>query len=241
MEDVKNWESKFQVCKYSDQLLNLVADLNTKVRIPSDIKTIEKACFYARLYHGDQTRKSLEPYYSHPLIVAYLFSLYVGNNIQRYYTTDLIVIAILHDTIEDTKLTYEMITEIFGEVIAEGVQDLTRLSNEIKTTAADTVNSLFAQYKFNILHVKVFDRLHNMRTISFMSSEKQKKITAETISHFILMSSYLKLHKIKQELIRLCDENEAKQSQYSFECKSTLPLLPVSPNLQNEINRIHSL
>jgi len=104
MEDIKNWESKFQPCQYSDKLLNLLIFLNTMLRIPVDIKIIQKACYYARFYHGDQTRKSGEPYYSHPLIVAYLFALYVGNNIQKYCTTDLIVIAILHDTIEDTTL-----------------------------------------------------------------------------------------------------------------------------------------
>jgi len=244
MENINCWESKFQPCQYSDQLLNAIAYLNTKVRIPADIQIIQKASIVARFYHGDQQRKSKEPYYSHPLIVAYLFALYVGNNIQKYYTTELIVIAILHDTIEDTKLTYEMIVEIFGRRVADGVQDLTRLSGEIKTTAADTLNSLFAQYKFEILYIKMFDRLHNILTIRFMSPEKQKKIIAETVSHFIPMATYLGLHEIKHEFERLCKENsETKQdSQYDWN-PPIIFVLPqfFSPNLQNEINRIHNL
>ena len=90
MEDIKNWESKFVACQYSDQLLNLLIYLNTILGIPIDIKIIQKASYIARIYHGDQKRKSGEPYYSHPLIVAYLFAAFVGHYKQEYCTTDLI-------------------------------------------------------------------------------------------------------------------------------------------------------
>jgi len=62
MEDIKNWESKFQLCQYSEQLLNLIAELNTTARIPADAIIIKKATYYAIIYHGNQTRKSGEPY-----------------------------------------------------------------------------------------------------------------------------------------------------------------------------------
>ena len=101
MEDIKSWESKFQPCEYSDKLLNLITELNKTVRIPVDVLEIKKACYYAREYHGSQLRKSGDPYYSHPLEVAYLFAKYVAENAQQHYTTDLIIIAILHDTIEE--------------------------------------------------------------------------------------------------------------------------------------------
>jgi (p)ppGpp synthase/HD superfamily hydrolase len=99
-----------------------------------------------------------------------------------------------------------MIVEIFSEVIAEGVKDLTRLNNEIKTTAADTVNHLFEQYKFDILNIKIFDRLHNIRTISAMKPEKARKIIQETLVHFVLVASRLQLHEISEELEILCLE-----------------------------------
>ncbi len=206
MQDIDCWESKFQSCEYSDKLLNLIIELNKKAKVPVNLSEIKKACHVAREYHGDQKRKSGDPYYSHPLIVAYLFAKYVAENTPKYYTTDLIIIAILHDTIEDTTLTYEMIVEIFSEVIAEGVKDLTRLNNEIKTTAADTVNHLFEQYKFDILNIKIFDRLHNIRTISAMKPEKARKIIQETLVHFVLVASRLQLHEISEELEILCLE-----------------------------------
>ena len=237
MENFSYWESKFQPCQYSNKLLNLINELNKAANVPVDIFEVKKACHVAKEYHGSQLRKSGEPYYSHPLEVAYLFAKYVSENAKQFYTTDLIITAILHDTIEDTKLTSDMIAVIFNRSIAIGVGDLTRLKQEIKTTAADTLNSLFVQYKFDILHIKIFDRLHNMRTIYAMKPEKQKKIIDETVSHFIPMASYLELYEIKQEFIRLCT-NEVKPPQDSLEHRLYPPFPSVFPNLQNEIKRI---
>ena len=127
MKDLECWESKFRPCEYSDKLLNLIIELNKKAKVPVNLLEIKKACHIAREYHGDQKRKSGDPYYSHPLEVAYLFAKYVAENAQQYYAADLIVIAILHDTIEDTKLTLCMIHEIFNANIANSVEDLTRI------------------------------------------------------------------------------------------------------------------
>lgn len=204
MENVNCWEPKFEACQYSDQLLNEIAYLNTMVRIPVDIKNIQKASFYARVYHGDQKRKSGDPYYSHPLIVAYLFAKYVGKNKQIYYTTELIVIAILHDTIEDTALTYDMIVEIFGKVIAEGVQDLTKIKDDIKITAEDSMDLMLLHRKKGIILVKMFDRLHNALTIHFMSPKKIISILRETIRKFLFSSIYTETPYIENELIAIC-------------------------------------
>ena len=228
MQNINYWESKFQPCQYSDKLLGLIELLNKTARIPADIETIKKACYVARLYHGDQTRKSLEPYYSHPLIVAYLFALYVGNNIQKYYTTDLIVIAILHDTIEDTKLTYEMIAEIFDRNVAEGVQDLTRIQDGMKISAEDSVDLLLLQRKKGIILIKIFDRLHNARTIHFMSPKKITTILQETIRKFLFSSIYMEAIDTEKELIEICHKYLPKQeNQYRFssEDNSLLPSL----------------
>ena len=86
------------------------------------------------------------------------------------------------------------------------VEDLTRLKHEIKITAADTVNLLFAQYKFDVLYIKLFDRLHNMRTIGAMSLDKQEKITNETKACFIPLAYRLKNYAVKTELMKLCRE-----------------------------------
>jgi len=69
------------------------------------------------------------------------------------------------------------------------------------------VNLLFAQHKKDILHLKLFDRLHNMRTIGAKSPEKAKKIIEETFAYFVPLAVYLKIPKITQELIKLGYEN----------------------------------
>lgn len=96
-------------CYYSNRLIGKLKLLDTENKL--DFILINKAIYYAKKYHGNQLRKSGEPYYSHPLEVAYLFSEYVEKEELQYYTTDLIVTAILHDTIEDTVLTKEMIAK----------------------------------------------------------------------------------------------------------------------------------
>ena len=214
MQNTNDWESKFQSCEYSDKLLNLIIELNKKAKIPVNLLEIKKACHVARKYHGDQKRKSGDPYYSHPLEVAYLFALYVGNIKQKYYTTDLIVIAILHDTIEDTTLTSDMIQKIFNQYVAVGVEDLTRIKDGVKITALESVDLLLSQYKEGILFIKMFDRLHNARTINFMSPKKIITILEETIKKFLFSSIYINAIDIENELIEICNAHLSKQEKY---------------------------
>jgi (p)ppGpp synthase/HD superfamily hydrolase len=122
-------------------------------------------------------RQSGEPYYSHPLEVAYMLAEYTAQNNEKYFRDDLLITAILHDTLEDTTLTFEAIKEAFGETVARQVLDLTRIKeNGLKTTAADTIKALWQQKKYEVLLVKYFDRLHNLQTINAKSEEKIKKI-----------------------------------------------------------------
>jgi (p)ppGpp synthase/HD superfamily hydrolase len=174
MQNINSWESKFQPCLYSSKLLDAIAAINITVKTPTDIHQIKKACHIAREYHGSQLRKSGEPYYSHPLEVGHLFSEYTGTTDSRYYTTDLVIAAILHDCLEDTALTKDMIAKIFNKSIADKVEDLTRVKGTLKLTAADTLHSLFSQNKIGVLYIKIFDRLHNMRTLDAMKPEKRK-------------------------------------------------------------------
>jgi len=171
-----------------------------------DLEMIDKAIYFAKKYHGSQLRKSGEPYYTHPLEVAYLFGEYTGEEERRYYTTDLLSTAILHDTIEDTELTYEMIAKDFNESIASKVDDLTRIKSDKKITAGETIIRLFLQNKKDVLYIKLFDRLHNMRTLPAMRHQKNNKISAETYDHFVPMAEYLKVNAVKEELINICSK-----------------------------------
>jgi (p)ppGpp synthase/HD superfamily hydrolase len=205
MTDNTDWQSKFQLCEYSDKLLSLIAALNKNVSVPVDILEIKKACHIAREYHGDQKRKSGDPYYSHPLEVAYLFAKYVAVNAPQYYTTELIIVAILHDTLEDTALTSEMIRKIFNHSVASGVEDLTRNKDGAKHSALHTLILLSAQGdKEGIIHIKLQDRIHNMQTIGFMPVEKQLKIIEETVTGFLVSSASLSLYEAEEELWALC-------------------------------------
>src|SRR5689334_6789227 len=117
MEDYNCWETKFKSCYYSQRLLDKLSVLNEKTGHRVNITEVKKAVYYAVKYHAGQYRQSGEPYYSHPLEVAYMVSDYL-------FRTDIIVTAILHDTIEDTDLTAEMIRSIFGAQAASQVEDL---------------------------------------------------------------------------------------------------------------------
>lgn len=197
MEDIDSWELKFELCDYSDRLLNKLLFLNASAEHQINIQEVKKAIYYARKYHGDQKRQSGEPYYSHPLEVAYNVSDYL-------FKTDAIVTSVLHDVLEDTNLTFAMIVEIFDLNIAEQVLDLTRVKRDRKITSAELVESLWLQKKYELLFIKQFDRLHNIETIGAKSPEKIKKILDETISNFIVLAAYLGIRGIEERLVRLC-------------------------------------
>ena len=117
--------------------------------ITIDEEKIKKAIDFAVKYHGTQQRESGDLYYHHPLEVAGIIA-------EMRLDTDSIVTAILHDTIEDTDLTQEMIAEIFNDSVASKVKDLTRIKFDRKITPGETVNALFLQHKKDLLHIKLF-------------------------------------------------------------------------------------
>ncbi|MCC8399349.1 MAG: HD domain-containing protein [Rickettsia endosymbiont of Platyusa sonomae] len=245
MEDIDNWEEKYESCKYAERLVNKLSELNQQVTIPVNIYEIRKGIYYAKKYHGSQMRQSGDPYYSHPIEVAYMVAEYTALNMPKYFRTDMIITSLLHDTIEDTVLTEEMITRLFDKLIASQVVDLTRVKSYGKISAAETLNILYSQNKKDVLLIKVFDRLHNMQTIGAKSPEKQRKILLETLSTFITLSMYLGTPKIKDELIELylkansiVQDLETDQiNQFSFRNNSLYPFLTA----QNAISRIRSL
>lgn len=198
MEEVRDWEKDFEICIYAQKLLDKVIYLNSMVKVPPvDVLEIKKAIYYARKYHGSQMRQSGEPFYSHPIEVAYIISDYL-------FRTDVIVTSILHDTIEDTELTKETISQEFGAKVANQVMDLTRIrENGIKISAAETVERLYKEKKHDVLLIKLFDRLHNMETIGAKSLEKAKKIVEETLISFLAVAAVIDI-RLEKCLIQLC-------------------------------------
>ena len=133
MEDIEDWQDKFSLCVYSNKLFNKLFKINNSfgienLNIQVNIVKIKKAIFYAKKYHGSQIRASGEPFYSHPLEVAYMVSDYLFN-------TDILITCILHDTLEDTELTQKDLSIIFNQQIANNVEDLNRIKPYGKITA----------------------------------------------------------------------------------------------------------
>lgn len=197
MTSFNSLEVKLEPCIYSNKLLSKLTFLNKQNNNKFNLLEIKKAIFYAKKYHANQLRQTGEPYYSHPIEVAYLISDYI-------FRTDIIITSLLHDTLEDTKLTKSMISSIFGTSIANQVEDLTRIKEGRKISSSELVEKLWIQKKYDILLIKLFDRLHNMQTISGKSPDKGPKIVEETINDFIVLAAYLKVVDIEKEIAQLC-------------------------------------
>ena len=199
MNDINCWEIKFKTCVYSNRLLNKLSALNEKAKDKIDLIKVKKSIYYAKKYHGSQLRQSGEPYYSHPLKVAYMISDY-----DYGFKNDILVTSILHDTIEDTKLTKETINIIFDQVIANNVELLTRIKINNKISSAEVIKLLYKQKNKDLLFIKIFDRLHNIQTIAIKSFEDKKRIIEETIAEFIILSLYLEDHTMAEKIRFLC-------------------------------------
>ncbi len=179
MKDIDTWQKKFEVCDYSKKLIDRIKYLNTIVDSPIDITEIEKGLYYTRKYHDSQMRQSGEPYYSHPIEVAIMLADFTALEAPKLYKPYMINIALLHDTIEDTILTYADISKIFDKNIADSVERLTRIKPYGKISSGEMLNLLIQEQRYDIALIKVFDRLHNLQTINAKSTEKALETVKE--------------------------------------------------------------
>lgn len=220
MEDISNWQLKFDLCAYSEKLLKKISLKNQTTEKKVDIEEVKKAIYYAKKYHGTQKRKSGEPYYSDPLEVAYNVSDYL-------FKTNVIVVCILHDTIEDTVLTFEMISKIFDSNIAEQVDSLTRIKKDKKISSAELIEILWIEKKYDLLLVKLFDRLHNIQTLKSISKEKAQKTINETLKYFLVLSEMIKLPNLCDYLYNECHKANINsgimEPDYIFDQQFRLP------------------
>ena len=170
-------------CKYSIRLIEKLKLLDTNGVL--DFGLINKAIYFAKKYHDGQLRKSGETFYSHPLEVAYMISDY---NLK----TDVIVASILHDIVEDTEVTINMILETFGQRVAEMVNRLTRdRPDGTKLSVKEIIRMAYKNGDKEVLLIKIFDRLHNLQNIHFLTADKQIKVAKETLNTVLLAATYL--------------------------------------------------
>ncbi|WP_297455243.1 bifunctional (p)ppGpp synthetase/guanosine-3',5'-bis(diphosphate) 3'-pyrophosphohydrolase [Ferrovum sp.] len=166
---------------------------------PSDLELLEQAFHLAARAHEGQFRKSGEPYLIHPLSVAVILA-------EWHLDPQALCAALLHDTVEDTGTTTQEIMEQFGPSVSElveGVSKLDRLEfqTEQQAQAENFRKMLLAMARdVRVILIKLADRLHNMRTLGAMKSDKQRRIARETLDIYGPIANRLGLHKLYQEL-----------------------------------------
>jgi len=168
-----------------------------------DSKMIKEAFEFALDAHKDMRRKSGEPYIFHPISVAEI----IAEEMKLDATS--IVAALLHDVVEDIEaITLEDISREFGEQVAAIVDGVTKIKSDkyaIDLTISQQAENfrkmlLGLSSDLRVIYVKLADRLHNMRTLSSMKEEQQRKIASETIYIYAPLAHRLGLYKIKSEL-----------------------------------------
>ena len=165
----------------------------------ADIEQVWAAYRYAAFAHQGQTRRSGEPYISHPVAVACILA-------KLHLDLPTLLAALLHDVVEDTGVPISEISERFGKQVADLVEGLTKLDKiEFQSAAAAQAENfrkmlLAMSQDVRVILVKLADRLHNMQTLEAMKPEKQKRISQETLEIYAPIANRLGLNLIYQEL-----------------------------------------
>ena len=165
----------------------------------ADMDLIERAYRYADGKHKDQLRKSGEPYIIHPLAVAEIVA-------EIGLDSDAIAAALLHDCLEDTDASFEEISRLFGETIAELVEGVTKLTrvqySTMEEQQMENLRKMFMAMSkdIRVILIKIADRLHNTRTLQYQSPAKQISKSMETMEIYAPLAHRLGMQKIKWEL-----------------------------------------
>src|SRR5690349_13438865 len=163
----------------------------------ADLALLERAYVTAEKMHGTQTRKSGDPYITHPLAVTTILA-DIG------MTESTLAAALLHDTVEDTPYTLEQVRQDFGEEIAQLVDGVTKL-DKVKygdSAQAETIRKMIVAMSrdIRVLVIKLADRLHNMRTLRYVKQETQERVARETLEIFAPLAHRLGMNTLKWEL-----------------------------------------
>jgi GTP diphosphokinase / guanosine-3',5'-bis(diphosphate) 3'-diphosphatase len=165
----------------------------------ADTALIEKAYIFSAKAHEGQLRLSGEPYLSHPLEVAYLLA-------QMGLGAVTVSGGLLHDTVEDSAATLDELDEYFGEEVTDVVNGVTKIGKLVfgdrQTQQAEYIRKMILSmsHDIRVLLVKLADRVHNMRTLGFMESGKQRRIARETLEIYAPLAGRLGMFRVKAEL-----------------------------------------
>ena len=165
----------------------------------TDTDLLRKAYDFSATEHAGQTRRSGEPYVTHPLEVASL--------VADMRLDDVAIAAgLLHDVVEDTLTSIERVQELFGPEVAHVVEGVTKISTIPFSSSEERQAENFRKMllamvdDIRVILVKLADRLHNMRTLDHLSEDRRLKIAQETLDIYAPIAHRLGMKKIKNEL-----------------------------------------
>ncbi len=176
-----------------------LAELISKYMSDEDCATVEHAYCFAAEKHSAQKRRSGEPYINHPVEVAIILA-------ELNMDCDVVCAALLHDTVEDTEVSLADVAGIFGDMVAELVDGVTKLTN-IEVDSIDEKQALNLRKMFlamskdiRVIIVKLADRLHNMRTLAALREDRRVFKARETMDVYAPLADRLGMSSIKWEL-----------------------------------------
>ena len=186
----------------SDPVEQLYAELEAKIREyrpKDDLAALQKAFRFASKYHEGQTRDSGEPYMAHPVMVAHILA---------DMRMDVVAMetGLLHDVVEDTSVTVEQVRKEFGPEVARCVDGVTKLTKldvfSAEDRQAESVRKMLLAMveDIRVILVKLADRIHNMRTLGYLSPERRERIARETIEIYAPIAHRLGMGKVRGEL-----------------------------------------
>ena len=196
LKDMSNFDNQ-QVERYWDQILPKLSYLGT-----AKVARVKTALRVAYRAHRGQMRKSGEPFIIHPVEVSSLLS-------DLKMDAETVMAGLLHDTVEDTDITFTQVEAMFGNVVRSIVEGETKVSklpklafNDYADEQAENLRQMFIAMTddYRIIIVKLADRLHNMRTLRHMKPEKQQKISRETLDIFAPLAHRMGIWQFKSEL-----------------------------------------
>ena len=194
-------ETTLNLEKERKEILNAFRGLMraSKDRNKEETKLIRKAFDVALDAHKEMRRKSGEPYIYHPIAVARICAVEMGLGPTS------VVCALLHDTVEDTHITLQDIEDLFGlkvRLIIDGLTKIPDVFDENASIQAENFRKMILTISedFRVVLIKLADRLHNMRTLGSMRSDKQLKIASETKFLYAHLAHRLGLYSVKTEL-----------------------------------------
>ncbi len=170
---------------------------------PQQVNLVKRAYYYAEQAHTGQYRRSGEPYITHPLAVANILA-----SIRMDYQS--LVVAMLHDVIEDTGISKSAITDQFGETVADIVDGVSKLAKIGHETQAEKQAKNFQKMAMamaqdlRVIIVKLSDRLHNMRTLGAMPPDKKRRIAKETLEIYAPIAHRLGINDWRIEFEDRC-------------------------------------